>query len=112
MDALNIFGMIGLICVAVLAFFPALVAIGYVLFLILGVLVIGIYSMSAATYRFMSRTAHRLFPSLMKRLEKTYMTEEYKPGAYARLAPCRRPLKPVKSVVETQEKKQEDETNA
>lgn len=83
----------------------------YVLFLILGVVVIGIYSMSAATYRFMSRTAHRLFPSLMKRLEKTYMTEEYKPGGYARLAPCRRPPKPVQSVLETQKKKQGDETN-
>lgn len=112
MDALNIFGIIGLICVAVLAFFPALVAIGYVLFLILGVLVIGIYSMSAATYRFMSCTAHRLFPSLMKRLEKTYMTEEYKPGGYARLAPCRRLPKPVQSVLETQKKKQEDKTDA
>ena len=111
MDALNIFGIIGLICVAVLAFFPALVAIGYVLFLILGVLVIGIYSTSAATYRFMSCTAHRLFPSLMKRLEKTYMTEEYKPGGYARLAPCRRPFKPVQSILKTQKKKQEDETN-
>lgn len=111
MDALHIFGVIGLICVAILAFFPALVAIGYVLFLILGVLVIGIYSMSAATYRFMSRTAHRLFPSLMKRLEKTYMTEEYRTGAYARLAPCRRPPKPVSPPKPVKEKKQEDEIN-
>ena len=111
MDALHSFGVIGLICVAILAFFPALVAIGYVLFLILGVLVIGIYSMSAATYRFMSRTAHRLFPSLMKRLEKTYMAEEYRPGAYARLAPCRRPPKPVSPPKPVKEKKQEDETN-
>lgn len=111
MDALHIFGVIGLICVAVLAFFPALVAIGYVLFLILGVLVIGIYSMSAATYRFMSRTAHRLFPSLMKKLEKTYMQEEYRPGAYARLAPCRRPPKPVSPPKPVKEKKQEDEIN-
>lgn len=111
MDALHIFGVIGLICVAILAFFPALVAIGYVLFLILGVLVIGIYSMSAATYRFMSRTAHRLCPSLMKRLEKTYMQEEYRPGACARLAPCRRPPKPVSPPKPVKEKKQEDEIN-